>query len=125
MLKVLFDTTEKLVTIKKNNEKENNDVSRFVDTGIVIPLSNKEDSEENYLVNQSENQGETPTTTLIEKCSTEKKIKQNFDSMSSSKEIDKNKGSLQIRMEMLQVNRRMYSKPIEKKNNSVLVDLCH
>ena len=125
MLKVLFDTTEKLVTIKKNNEKENNDVSRFVDTGIVIPLSNKEDSEENYLVNQSENQGETPTTTLIEKCSTEKKIKQNFDSMSSSKEIDKNKGSLQIRKEMLQVNRRMYSKPIETKVMSVLVDLCH
>ena len=125
MLKVLFDTTEKLVTIKKNNEKENNDVSRFVDTGIVIPLSNKEDSEENYLVNQSENQGETPTTTLIEKCSTEKKIKQNSDSISSSKEIDKNKGSLQIRKEMLQVNRRMYSKPIETKVMSVLVDLCH
>ena len=124
MLKVLFDTTEKLVTIKKNNEKENNDVSRFVDTGIVIPLSNKEDSEENYLVNQSENQGETPTTTLIEKCSTEKKIKQNSDSISSSKEIDKNKGSLQIRKEMLQVNRRMYSKPIETKVMSVLVDLC-
>ena len=121
MLKVLFDTTEKLVTIKKNNEKENNDVSRFVDTGIVIPLSNKEDSEENYLVNQSENQGETPTTTLIEKCSTEKKIKQNTDSISSSKEIDKNKGSLQIRNEMLQVNRRIYSKPIETKVMSVLV----